>query len=124
MLVSLVHGLGPHMVRQIVKRNVLIVIRMYTIKDGDATCSKCGVSAHHAGYGGDLKKCLSCGRLFGGEYGYLSNPLRDGHCQVQTPSQCTRCGGDGLINGYGPCSHNFTSPHAYCTHDKTTQHDD
>jgi len=36
---------------------------------------------------------------------------------------CDTCGGDGKVDGPGPCSHKRNSTHSYCGHRRVGQHD-
>ena len=43
---------------------------------------------------------------------------------VNILGSCGACGGDGKVDKPINCEHNKSSSHSYCSHDKTTQHDD
>ena len=53
------------------------------------------------------------------------SPAKNGQCCViVSKGTCSVCGGDGKVNKPINCKHSKSSSHQYCSHDKTTQHDD
>ena len=72
-----------------------------------------------------IKKVSSArtvGEVLSGTSGYVTDTTTCG--KVLSSSSCPRCGGDGLMDVAINCKHSKSSSHQYCSHDKTTQHDD
>ena len=73
---------------------------------------------------GRLAKCSNCGALF---------PSNDAgphctSCGISSPDYvsitCTSCSGSGKFENWTLCVHGYKTGHSYCSHNRTSQHDD
>lgn len=85
----------------------------------DLSCQLCGrrdVNTYYADY-----QCRTCGSYR--TFEVCSNCL--GSTKTKTQQEdCGTCNGTGKVTIAIKCEHNMSSSHSYCSHNKTSQHDD
>ena len=79
-------------------------------------CGRIGGNTYTAAY-----QCRICGSYR--DLIVCSNCLGDDKTVTQKET-CSKCGGTGQVTQAITCQHGRTSTHSYCSHNKTSQHDD
>lgn len=65
--------------------------------------------------------CTNCRRYR--EDATNNSPLPTTHSCGTIQKDCTTCGGDGWVSGYGPCDHGYNTAHSFCEHECVGLHD-
>ena len=95
----------------------------YTCPGATTTTTQCSACS---GYGTIPVSCNTCR---GTSYRYRYNKYeflctKCGSPTRWTTNNCSMCGGDGQLQTTVPCSHGLMTSHNYCSHNRTSQHDD
>jgi len=83
-------------------------------------CTVCNWSGGNWNLAKDVY-CTYCGKLLATS-GYICS-YNDPCPRTILSGNCSTCGGDGLVDGPGSCSHSRYSTHSYCGHGRTGLHD-
>ena len=95
----------------------------YTCPGATTTSTQCSACS---GYGTIPVYCNTCrGTSYRYRYNkYLFLCTKCGSSTRWTTNNCSACGGDGQLQTAVPCSHGLMTSHNYCSHNRTSQHDD